>query len=171
LNQYDVVIGLGCDLSKDELHASQQSEAVARKCLQHFNEGIARNILFAGGYARGVYPLTEARVMCDIIAWQVPWENIFLEQESQRTYSNADNCIPIIEEEGWSKILVVAQKWHLRRARATFKKRWHGKKLQVDFMGVESGFGGGTQKRWNNVFYFVVWDTLAFIYSKLQGYC
>lgn len=167
----DVVIGVGVDVTKRGDKVSPQSRAIAKKCLVLFNAGRAENILLTGGYTIYPWPVTEARAMCDVIAWQVPWENIWLEEESCRTYGNADCSLPIVLEQGWKKVIIVAHQWHARRVRATFKKRWAGQGIEIHVIKAWSEYGGGSQSRLNHFFTFALWDTLAFVYSKLKGYC
>ena len=170
-NCADVVIGVGIDLSTDGIEASPYSRAVALKTLHLYQSGRARNSLFTGGYTHGLIPLTESRALCDIVAWHVPWENIWLEQESSRTYLNADYSLKIIQEQKWSKVIIIAQQWHARRVRATFKKRWAGQGIEFHVVKAWSNYGGGSQRRLNHFFTFVLWDTLAFIVSKFKGWC
>ncbi|MDP2683899.1 MAG: YdcF family protein [bacterium] len=167
----DVVIGIGIDVSKDGEQASPYSKAVASKCLQLFNADKVQNILFTGGYSIHLWPVTEARAMCDEIAWQVPWENIYLEQDSYRTYLNADYTFPIVQEAKWKKVIIIAQQWHARRVLATFKKRWKDQGIKIYIVKAWSDYGGGSQKRLNYFFTFLLWDTLSFFVSKIKGWC
>jgi len=165
----DAVIGIGIDVSRDGIKASPYSEAVAWKALKLFRHGIVQNVLFTGGYS--VDGLTEAEAMRRILGMAVSEENLFLEQKSFRTYLNADYTLPIVQEKGWKKVIIVAQQWHARRVKATFKKRWAGKGIDIYVVKARSDYGGGSQSRLDHFFTFALWDTLAFIISKIKGYC
>jgi len=167
----DAVIGIGIDLSKAGDRVSPQSLAVTKMCLELFKAGQVKNILFTGGYTIYPWPVTEARAMCDIIAWQVPWENIWLDQDSWRTVGNADCTLKIALEQGWQSVIVVAQQWHARRVKATFKKRWAGTSIDIRIIKAWSHYGGGSQKRLRHWLLFWLWDTASFFYFKLKGYC
>lgn len=167
----DVVIGVGIDVSKDGERASPYSKAVAIKCLRLFHANEARNILFTGGYSVHPWRMTEARAMCDIIAWQLPWESIYLEQDGCRTYLNADYTLPIVLGAEWKKVIIVAQQWHARRVKATFKKRWAGTGIEIYVVKAWSDYGGGSQWRLDHFFTFALWDSLAYIISVIKRYC
>lgn len=167
----DVVIGIGIDVSKNGDQASPYSKAVALKCLQLYNDRLAQNIMFTGGYTIHPWLVTEARSMSDVIAWQVPWENIFLEQESFRTYLNADYTLPIVQEQKWTKVIIVAQQWHARRVKSTFKKRWKNSEIDICLVKAWSDYGGGSQSCLDHFLTFAMWDTLSFIFSYIKGWC
>lgn len=162
----DVVIGLGIALSSDGKEASPQSKAVALKAFelsQRFNAAL----LFTGGYS--VHNLTEARAMEKVLLQD--YQEVFLEEESYRTYMNADFTLPILKGYQWKSAIIVAQQWYARRAKATFKKRWAGTGIKISVIKAHSPYGGASQKRLNNFLSFFIWDTLAFIISKIKGYC
>jgi uncharacterized SAM-binding protein YcdF (DUF218 family) len=165
----DAVIGIGIDVSKDGKSASPYSQAVAWKALNLFRYGIVWNVLFTGGYAAG--ELNEAQAMGQLVANWIPVEKLFLEQKSFRTFLNADYTLPIVQEEGWERVIIVAQQWHARRVKATFKKRWAGTGIKIYIVKAWSDYGGGSQSRLNHFFTFALWDTLAFVISKIKGYC
>lgn len=164
---YDVVVAVGIDLSKDGLHASPQSYAVALKAVEIYRRGLAKNVLLVGGYS--VDGITEAEDMALKAYFQVPKHNLFKENKSKRTWLNADLSLPILRENNWESVIIVAQQWHARRVRATFKKRWP-KNIHFSVIKAWSRYGGGSQKRLRCFLCFVIWDTLDFIFSKLKGY-
>jgi len=171
----DVLMGIGIDVSKDGLKASPQSEAVALKILELFQEGKGKNVLLSGGYSVG--GITEAKSMDNIFSKKVSKLKPILEEKSYRTYMNADCTLPILKEKGWKNAIIVAQQWHARRVRATFRKRWA--KCGVHFAvikarskyGTGSGNDGNSQNRLKHFVIFLFWDTLAFIISKIRDYC
>ncbi len=167
--QVDVIIGLGMDVSQNGKEASPQSRAVALKALELFLQGKGKNILFTGGYNLAGGP-TEAELMAQVISGKVPPENLFLEKKSWRTFQNADSSLPILEEHGWKSAIIIAQQWHSRRARQTFRKRWD-KKVKLYIIKSHSAYGDSSMKRLSHPLIFWVWDAIAFVYSYLRGYC
>lgn len=165
----DVAIAVGIDVSKDGTKASPQSRAVALKAAELFLRGKAENVLSVGGYSAGG-PI-EAEAMADIIADNIPETNLFLEKKSFRTYLNADYTLLILKQNGWKTAIIVAQQWHARRVRVTFRKRWQGSGIKFFVVKAQSPYGGGSQKRLNHFWSFVLWDIYAFIVSKIKGYC
>jgi uncharacterized SAM-binding protein YcdF (DUF218 family) len=169
--QADVVIAVGIDVSKDGKNASPYSASVAQKALEIFNDDKAKNILLCGGY-RLNQGLTEAELMHALIARQVlDPEKVFLETQSKQTYLNADLTLQILQEHGWHSAIIVAQQWHARRVRATFKKRWANTGIKIYVIKAPSEYGSGSQKQLDHFITFCLWDTLAFVASKLKGYC
>lgn len=178
-NGADVIIGIGIDVSSDGCSASPYSRAVAQKSALLFRLGCARRIIFTGGYGKpGVSGVTEARGMANWLALYspVPSNKVSLELQAKRTgtvsgtHLNADNVLPMLGPKE-KTVIVVAQQWHARRVRAAFKKRWRGRGIDVRVVRAWSDYGGGSQRRLDHFWSFLAWDTLAFIISKLKGYC
>lgn len=171
----EAVIAIGIDVSGDGRSASPQSIAVAEKAVQIFFDQNASKLILTGGYYKeGSDPRnTEAQLMYwDVVAKdsRIRQENVILETNSYRTFMNADNVLPILRQYRLRRVVVVAQQWHSRRVAATFSRRWAGNEIMFYVINARSPYGRGSQKRLNNFFYFFLWDTLAFIVSKLKGY-
>ena len=168
-SEVDVAIGIGIDLTKDGRKASPYSRAVARKCLHLFQQGKADNILLSGGYS--LCSVTEAEAMARIISQKVPKTRLFLETKSHRTPGNAKECLKVMKKQHWTTAVLVAQQWHARRVKATFKKMWRGKHIKIYIAKAHSPYGGGSQRRLDSFWRFFVWDTVSFFVSKWKGYC
>lgn len=86
---------------------------------------------------------------------------------------NADECLKIMQENGWKSAIIVAQQWHARRVRATFKKRWAKSGIRFYIIKAHSNYFKemNSQKRFESFWKFALWDTLAFVVSKIKGYC
>ncbi|XOU94724.1 MAG: YdcF family protein [Candidatus Kerfeldbacteria bacterium] len=166
----DVVIGIGIDVSKDGRSASPYSKSVAEKCLKLYKQDKIANVLLVGGYPVGL-ALNEAQAMRNCISRSVDVDSLFLEENSFRTYLNADYCLPIVQKHGWTKVIIVAQQWHARRVKATFKKRWAGTGIKIYVVKAWSDYGGGSQSRLDHFLSFAAWDTLSFILSYFKGWC
>ena len=168
-----VIIGVGIDVSVAGNSASPYSKAVARKCGNLFEAGSGHRIIFTGGYFKpGVTGVTEARGMAHYlsITSEMPRDKVSLEIMARRTYLNADYTLPLLEP--WeNRVIIVAQQWHARRVRATFRKRWSGSGIDIRVVKAWSDYGGGSQRRLDHFCSFFLWDTLAFFISRLKGYC
>ena len=165
----DVVIGIGIDLTQDGKKASPYSRAVALKCLHLFRQGKANNILLSGGYSLNT--LTEAEAMAQVISRKVPKRRLFPETGSHRTPGNAQECLKIMKKHKWTSAILVAQQWHARRVKATFRKMWKGKGIDIYVVKAHSSYGGGSQKRLDSFWRFFIWDSVSFLVSKWKGYC
>ncbi len=169
-----VIIGVGIDVSSNGRSASPYSRAVAQKSALLFRLGCARRIIFTGGYFKpGVSGVTEAWGMANCLFLYkptIPRDRVGLEIYANRTYLNADYTLPLLRP-GEKSVIIVAQQWHARRVRATFKKRWAGSGIEIRVVKAWSNYGGGSQKRLDHFWSFFLWDSLAFVVSKLKGYC
>lgn len=166
----DVVIAVGIDVSQDGKSAGPYSAAVAQKALELFKNQKTDSLLFTGGYSFN-NGLTEAELIYNLVAGQIQAWRVFLEIQGYRTYLNADFTLSILQAHELESAIIVAQQWHARRVRATFKKRWTGTGIKIYVIKAHSEYGGGSQSRLDHFISFFLWDTLAFIVSKFKGYC
>lgn len=165
----DAVLAVGIDVAKRGFKPSPQSAAVAHMASNIFLDGKAKNIVISGGYSNGF--ITEAAAMLHVVPYTVPMEKVVLEMESDhRTWLNADYILQIFKQKGWKSTIIVAQQWHARRVRATFKKRWKDSGINFCVVKARSCYGGGSQWRLRHFLTFLVWDMLSFIYSKIRGH-
>jgi uncharacterized SAM-binding protein YcdF (DUF218 family) len=164
----DVVIGFDFGFAKDGIKASPQSRAITEKCLEIYNDRKAGSVILSGGLK--VNNRTDAEAMADILKDKVPEDKLFLEIESIGTNGNVDQSLKIMRKHGWASAIVVAQQWHARRVRATLKKMWpHYIKFSV--IKARSKYGGNYGLIADNFMFFSVYDTLAFFWFRLKGYC
>lgn len=173
----NAIIAVGIDVSKDGWSASQQSKDVASRASHLYLNRVSNHLIFSGGYRTKA--LTEAELMYEAVKYYVPDPasnyttdgHTFVETESTRTWMNADESLKIMKAHGWTSAIVVAQQWHARRVRATFRKRW-GPGYAIYVVKARSAYtGDNSQGRLRSFWRFAIWDTLAFIVSYLKGYC
>lgn len=168
----DVIIGVGIDVSADGQEASPQSKMVAASCAKLLKLGYGRRLILAGGYSLpGANGVIESRGMLNSMPSELLSRDITLETRSDRTYLNADYTLPLIKSYE-RDVIIIAQQWHARRVRATFKKRWASRPdIVVRVIKARSDYGGASQRRLDHFWSFLLWDTAAWIVSKLKGYC
>jgi uncharacterized SAM-binding protein YcdF (DUF218 family) len=164
----DVIIAIGADVSRDGKSASPYSRAIAEKAVELYRQGKASAVLLVGGNSAG--GVTEAGGMALVVADCIPRSNLLHEAESRNTIENAKLALPILQTNGWTSAIVVAQQWHARRVRAIFRKRWGEAGIRVFVVKAHSNYGGGSQLRLAHFLAFFVWDTVGFLYAKLRGY-
>lgn len=168
--QADVIIGIGIDVSSNGQDPSCQSLNVSYRCQELFLHHRGQNIIFTGGYSHNNGPC-EAQAMYNAMAFpSIPRNNVFLEIDSTRTWENADNTLRIMRQHNWHTAIVVAQQGHARRVRATFRRRWRNSGRRFIVVKAWSPYRGGSQKRLNSFWHFSLWNTAAWLYSKLKGY-
>jgi len=171
-SEADVVIGFDFGFAENGISASPQSAAVAEKCLQIFQTGIAKKVILSGGM-KGLSGITSAEAMAEVICQRMPPENLFVESKSLRTYGNACCSLEIMQKYNWQTAIVVAQQWHARRVKATLKKTWAGRGVSFSVVKARSSYGDNFSP-WHvadNFLFFCIYDTLAFAYFKLKKYC
>lgn len=173
LEPVDVIVAVGSDLSRDGLRASSQSTATARLSAQLYREGLGHNVLMVGGYRARTDGPTEAWAMVDLVLMegQIEPGHLLMEEKSTTTVRNAQLALPILRWHGWKSALLVAQRWHARRVKATFKKQWAGTGISIAVVTAAAPYNGGSQRRFDSFWQFAAWDTAAFTVQKVTGQC
>lgn len=92
--------------------------------IQLYKLGIIKKILISGGVGRVI---TEGRAEADelmkvMVMAGIPSTDIVVENESRNTYENARNTKALLAGEDPSNCLLITSAFHMRRARACFKK-------------------------------------------------
>lgn len=118
-NTHDVAIVLGAGVAKGGL----PSRALLRRAAHAvalYQSGRVPCLLMSGGVGR--YPPAEAVLMRDAaLAAGVPEAALRIEPLSRDTLENAAFCKPIVAAEGWRRVLLVSDGYHLPRALYTFR--------------------------------------------------
>ncbi|NTV66472.1 MAG: YdcF family protein [Chlorobaculum sp.] len=105
-------------------------------------------LLFSGGVGRSGF--SEALVMRQIALERgVPEAHIFIDDLSTDTLESAVNCSMIIKENGWSKVIIVTDSYHLLRSLFAFRQ------MGVDVEGRSPTTGRGMTSRGRWIFYHV----------------
>lgn len=115
----DVILVLGSGLNPN----NTPGRALTRRSLrgaQLYAEGYAPVVICTGGYTER-RARSEADACGELLrANGVPAEAILLEEGSRSTEENALNTQAILEANGWSRVLLVSDGYHLLRARWIF---------------------------------------------------
>ncbi len=84
-----------------------------------FNAARAAHLVVSGGIVGP--PPAEAHLMRDIALDRgVPTERIIVEDRARNTFENALFCGRIVRDNAWSRLIVVTDGFHMRRALHTF---------------------------------------------------
>lgn len=117
---YDVAVVLGAAVNPD----GSPSPALLRRTMHGvtlYRSGRARHLLMSGRGLRS--SPSEASLMRQAaLAAGIPESAVLIEDRSLNTLDNARFSKPIIEERGWTRVLVVSDGYHLRRALYTFRR-------------------------------------------------
>ena len=115
---YDVIVVLGAAVWP----GGQPSPALQRRILHAVDllqRGYAAYLLVTGGL--GKYPPAEAVVMQRLaVAHGIPPQHILCEDQATSTFASALRCCDILRQRGWSRVLVVTDRYHLPRTLFAF---------------------------------------------------
>ena len=116
---YDVIVVLGAAVWP----GGQPSPVLQRRVVHAVDlmqRGHAAYLLVTGGV--GKHPPAEAEVMRrTAIAHGVPSQCILLEDQATSTFESAQRCSTMLRQRGWSRVLVVTDRYHLARALLAFR--------------------------------------------------
>ena len=85
-----------------------------------YRAGRAQHLVFSSGY---VFTLREAEVMKAVAVDNgIPPDAIVLEERAANTHQNVEFTRRILDERGWTRILLVSSPYHMRRAVLTWRK-------------------------------------------------
>ncbi len=128
------------------LEGGAPSAALARRVLHAarlVRDGVAATLLLTGGV--GDHPPSEAEVMRDLAtAAGVDPSRIVLEPCAQTTMESAARCATIIAARRWRRVLLVTDRYHLRRALLAF--RAYG--VEASGSAPPEGRAGTSPGRW-----------------------
>ncbi|MBI3127823.1 MAG: YdcF family protein [Candidatus Tectomicrobia bacterium] len=145
LQAYDAVLVLGAALRRD----GSPSPALRRRALHGASlvrEGHAPVLLLSGGRRRP--PRTEAEAMRALaLAEGVPPGRIVLEDRSVSTLENAVFSHRILAREGWRRVLVVSDPYHLYRG------VWLLRRLGLEAHGSPAPGGREANPAWRWAYY------------------
>ncbi len=80
----------------------------------------AQWLLASGGVGR--HEPSEAQVMrCIAVERGIPHQHILLEERAESTWENARECAKIIREQGWRRVILVTDPYHLPRSLLAFR--------------------------------------------------
>ena len=115
---YDVIVVLGAAVWP----GGRPSPALQRRILRAVDllqRGYAAYLLVTGGV--GKYPPAEATVMQRLAAAHgIPSQHIVCEDQATSTFASALLCCDMLRQRGWSRVLVVTDRYHLPRALFAF---------------------------------------------------
>ncbi len=116
---YDVIVVLGAAVWPGE----QPSPALQRRILHAvalLQRGYAAYLLVTGGV--GKYPPSEAAVMQRLaVAHGIPPQHVLCEDQATSTFDSALLCCNMLRQRGWSRVLIVTDRYHLPRALFAFR--------------------------------------------------
>jgi uncharacterized SAM-binding protein YcdF (DUF218 family) len=117
----DAIVVLGAPLRADGGLTPVLEERI-RAGVALWRRGIAPILCFSGGRTRGAQVAEAAAMAAAARAEGVPDAALRVEAESGSTRANAEQVARLLRAEGRSRVLLVTQPFHLRRARMWFAR-------------------------------------------------
>ena len=114
-----VAVVLGSYVTPDGKPGGALSRRIG-KAVELYRKNEVEYVLATGGV--GINPPSEAESMRDFaVAKGVPEDRIFLEKKAANTLDNARLAAEIIEREGWTRVVLVTDGYHMLRAALLFR--------------------------------------------------
>jgi uncharacterized SAM-binding protein YcdF (DUF218 family) len=118
--EFDVAIVLGAQVLPD----GRPSPALLRRvahAVALVRSGRVGHLLMSGGPV--AHPVPEAQVMRHLaLVAGLPPDRVHVETQSRDTIGNARLSAPILAAQGWTRLLVVSDSFHLPRALYIFRR-------------------------------------------------
>jgi len=92
----------------------------ARYAVQLYKQDYAKNIIFSSGYTYRYNDAENMKLLA--LSMGVPDKNIILEQKANSTYENVKFTKEILDNKGWSSILLVSSPYNMARSSLVFRK-------------------------------------------------
>lgn len=117
----DVLVVLGARVEADGF-ASGTLQARVEHAVKLYEQGLAKHLVFSGGV--GDFGDSEASVARALaIKRGVPASACVLEENSHSTRQNAEFSADVLRKNGWLRVVVVTDPYHLPRAMRLFRKQ------------------------------------------------
>jgi uncharacterized SAM-binding protein YcdF (DUF218 family) len=126
-----LVFGIGWYLSpQDALVPSNAIVAISggetdsrtREAVALYRAGYATTIVFSGAAADKSGPSNAATMRAEAIKSGVPASDIIIEEQAENTNQNAADVAEIIQNQKWTRIILVTSPYHQRRASLLFER-------------------------------------------------
>jgi vancomycin permeability regulator SanA len=114
----DVMVVLGNEVEASG-EPSERLKARLNKAMQLYNDGYSQKIIVSGGIdTRGI---DEAIIMKGYLEENgIPESAIIVDNLGYDTYLSAQNTSRLMQENGWTKVIIVTQFFHIARSRLAF---------------------------------------------------
>src|SRR4030042_5501178 len=116
----DVIVVLGNEVEANG-EPSARLKARLNKAIQLYSDGYSQRIIVSGGVdPRGI---DEAQIMKGYLEEnRIPESAIIVDNSGKDTYLSAQNTSRIMQENGWTKAIIVTQFYHIARSRLAFEQ-------------------------------------------------
>ena len=116
----DVVVVLGNEVLADGTPSPRLAARLDAAARIHAG-GLADNIIVSGGI--GASGFSEADVMADyLVSAGVDADQILIDSEGVTTRATATNAAALMEERGWTSVIVATQFFHIPRTQLAFEQ-------------------------------------------------
>lgn len=119
-----VVLGAGRERDDPAWGAKDQPSAVALERMRYaaqLAKASGLPVLISGGLHYGTPP-SEAQLMADALARDFGVSVRWKEERSRTTWENAQMSAELLLPEGYKRVVLVTQAWHMQRSRWSFER-------------------------------------------------
>jgi uncharacterized SAM-binding protein YcdF (DUF218 family) len=138
---YDAVIVLGGLVDERASPGPDYTDAIDRLLAGYdlLRTGRARYALLSGGRGRDEPAEAESLLLArQLEGWGVSADRLVVEDRSRNTRENAVEAARIVQERGWTRLLLVTSAFHMKRAAGCFRAvGLRFEVLPVDFRGYD----------------------------------
>lgn len=116
----DVLVVLGNEVEANG-EPSARLKARLDKAIQLYSDGYSQKIIVSGGVdPRGI---DETTIMKGYLEENgIPESAIIIDNSGNDTYLSAQNTSRLMQENGWTKVIIVTQFYHIARSRLAFEQ-------------------------------------------------
>ncbi|UCB57003.1 MAG: YdcF family protein [Candidatus Omnitrophota bacterium] len=139
----------------------------ARYAGELYKSGYANHIIFSSGYSFKYNDAENMKLVA--LSAGVAEKDIILEQKANSTYENARFTGEIINDYGWSSILLVSSPYNMRRASLAFKKL--NKNLKITYAPISNPqfYRRDGKVKWEQI-RAIGHEYLGILYYFIKGY-
>lgn len=156
----DAIVILGAGTRRDGSPSYSYARRI-RHALRLYEQGYAPRLICTGGYTQPHLKSEGAACAEMLRTYGVPESAIFYEEQSRNTEENALYAHQIMAANGWERVLLVSDGYHLFRAEAMFRARG----LTVSSSPAQ--LSGGALP-WQSVIRNMIRETAAFVWWQVR---
>jgi len=108
----------------------------AKKTVDLFKNGWAKNILISAGYDNPPFCLLADMFLKEFLKMGIPKNKIIIEDKAQNTYEEGIEVLKIAKKRKWKRIILVVSHFHQPRAYLTFLKAMQDLNLKIQIFNA-----------------------------------
>lgn len=162
----DVIVVMAGGIGESGQPGEEYQEKVKR-AVDLYRQGYASTIILSSG---ATYVFNEALVMRALaVSLGVPESAMLVEDAHGGNYLRLLNVRRILDERGWSSMILVGSLYNGKRSRLIIEKNFPGRSVTITPAGRSAFFGNYGEVRWKHL-RAIAHEYLSIAYYALKGY-